>query len=49
MKAESYISALCFQRSKCDCQVYKRLFMFTGVKWGAGVRSREREGLARRG
>lgn len=49
MKAESYISALCFQRSKCDCQVYKRLFMFTGVKWGAGVRSRERERLARRG
>ena len=43
MKAESYISALCFQRSKCDCQVYKRLFMFPGVKWGTGVRSRERE------
>lgn len=39
-KAESYIPALCFQRSKCDCQVYKRLFMFSGVKWGAGARSR---------
>lgn len=33
MKTESYISALCFQRSKCDCQVYKRLFMFSGMKW----------------
>lgn len=45
MKAESYIPALCFQRSKCDCQVYKRLFMFSGVKWGASVRSRARERL----
>lgn len=42
-KAESYVPALCFQRSKCDCQVYKRLFMFSGVKWGAGARSRARE------
>lgn len=45
MKPESSISALCFQRSKCDCQVYKRLFMFSGMKWGARVLSRERERL----
>lgn len=45
MKAKSYIPALCFQRGKCDCQVYKRLFMFSGVKWGASARSRARGSL----
>lgn len=30
---------LCFQRSECDCQVYKRLFMFGGVRRGARARS----------
>lgn len=39
MRAESSIPAPRFQRSKCDCQVYKRLFMFSGVKWGASARS----------